>query len=90
MSKIYQFSSKVAGFMVLKEKHAKPLLLPIAAYRSAQPRSSGGRSQIQVYTQSTLAEQTTPAVFAMSDLVAMVTWQCGRLSRDLDSQMLNA
>ena len=39
------------------------------------PRSSGGRNQIQVYTQSTLAEQTTPAVFAVSDLVAMVPWR---------------
>eukprot|EP00434_Breviolum_minutum_P013777 symbB.v1.2.012153.t1/scaffold793.1/size162056/2 len=35
--------------------------------------SSGGRNQIQVYTQSTLAEQTTPAVFAVSDLVAMAS-----------------
>lgn len=34
---------------------------------------SEGRDQILVYTQSLLAEQSTPATFALSDLVAMVS-----------------
>ncbi|CAJ1389091.1 unnamed protein product [Effrenium voratum] len=35
--------------------------------------SSGGRSFVLVYTQSVLAEQTTPAALAISDLIAMAS-----------------
>lgn len=37
-----------------------------------RPRKSEGRDKVLVYTQSILAEQSTPASFALSDLVAMV------------------
>ena len=45
------------------------------------PRKSEGRDQILVYTQSLLAEQSTPATFALSDLTALAPRRHGEVSR---------